>query len=25
LIDIQLSEINGMDTARKIRLLDNKV
>ncbi len=25
LLDIQLNEINGMDTARKIRLLDNKV
>lgn len=25
LLDIQLGEINGMDTARKIRLLDNKV
>ncbi|RDY27735.1 DNA-binding response regulator [Romboutsia weinsteinii] len=25
LLDIQLSEINGMDTARKIRLLDDKV
>lgn len=25
LLDIQLGEINGVDTARKIRLLDNKV
>lgn len=25
LLDIQLGEINGMDTARKIRILDNKV
>lgn len=25
LLDIQLGEINGMDTSRKIRLLDNKV
>ncbi|MBO3443215.1 LytTR family DNA-binding domain-containing protein [Clostridium sp. CCUG 7971] len=25
LLDIQLNEINGMDTARKIRFLDNKV
>ena len=25
LLDIQLGEINGMDTARKIRFLDNKV